>query len=468
MSFAIIQNFFEIKHIKALSLTILFLEDIYCLRYLKCESEEQEIDQYFLDMNQRDFQEIYRKLFELIYISNFFLAPAEIITFLWSLESRTLKINFIGIYVIISFGIRQYLFWMAGLFKLYHIWNRIGFTQAFIQEIIITSLNYLTCFTIFIYNLRLEYFIQLYLIFNMFLVHSYYRSIRNRAIYSEMYFLIYPLIIKMLCHVDVEGSIILQNYRSIGSLTLNKTIKFSIMQKLVLYLFYFYNLKYSADIDYYQYFQLLFAIISITIQILRFGCNIDIINFRNPYKIEIDNLQDLKRNISEYENQKNQSFYKNLETVEIYIQIQDFSNQSELVNCLFCAFGKSEINSSSYERKYQSKYFQKIKIQDYLIANSIEIGLKNYKILPQIVELEAYIYSNNSIQLTKQLFENNCILQLFYIEVDYFQDIPSINSYNKYVIQVQATLMQIIAYNKTISIEQIFNPKIIFYDMYDQ
>ncbi|KAL4446861.1 hypothetical protein ABPG74_014833 [Tetrahymena malaccensis] len=475
-SFIFLVKFFEIKYSKAFSLVVFFLEDIYYFRGLKYESQEEEIEDNDIQlnilngMNGEDFQTKYTKLFKLLLLSNNILIPAKIITFLWSVDNETLKTNFIGIYVIISFAIDQYIFWMDGLFYLNYLIHidAYGLPQVFIQETLITSLHFLACVTIFSQNLRLEYFILLYLVFNLFLMYSYYRSIRNRAIYCQMYFLIYALMIKMLCHVDVECKIVIQNYESIGSLTLNKTMKFSIMQKLVLYLFYLYNIQHTTKIDYYQLGLLILAITSIIVQIFRFCCNIDILNYRNPYKIEIDNLYDLKRNISEYENQQNQSFYKNLETVEIYIQIQDFANQSELVNCLFCAFGKSEINSSNYQRKnlQQSKYFQKIKILDHLIAKNFETGIQNCKILPQIVQLEAFLTINNSIQLTKKLFENNCFVKLFNIDFDYGLDMSSINSYNQYVLSILNTQMQIIAYNKNISIEQTFNPQIIFYDIY--
>ncbi|KAL4473606.1 hypothetical protein ABPG74_022470 [Tetrahymena malaccensis] len=283
------------KYSKAFSLVVFFLEDIYQFRGLY-QQQEQEIEDnntqlHILNgMNGEDFQKEYSRLFDILLASNLILIPPKIITFVWSVDNETLKTNFIGIYVIISFAID---FWMDEHF--------------FLDDLI---------------------------------------------------------------HINAYG-------------------------------------------------------------------------LPNPYKIEIDNLYDLKRNISEYENQKNQSFYKNLETVEIYIQIQDFANQSELVNCLFCAFGKSEINSSSYQRKYlqQSKYFQKIIILDYLIANNFETGTQNCKILPQIVQLEAFITHKDSIQLTKKLFDGNCLVKLFNLDLDNGQDMSSINSYNQYVLSIQNTLM---------------------------
>ncbi|EAR92483.3 transmembrane protein, putative (macronuclear) [Tetrahymena thermophila SB210] len=468
---------FQIKWIKALCLVSFFLEDIYYFRGLKYELEEQQNEEIIIyqnllnGINEEDFQTKYAKLFKLLLLSNNILIPAKIISFIWSIDNETLETNFIGLYVIISFAIDQYIFWMDGLFYLNYLihLDAAGLPQVLIQETLITSINFLACVAIFIQNMRLEYFFWLYLIFNMLLIYNYYKSIRSRAIYSQMYFLIYALIIKMLCHVDVECKIVIANYESIGSLTLNKTIKFSIIQKLVLYLFFSLNLYQSNKINYYQQGLIILAITTIAVQVIRFCCNIDILNFRNPYKIEIDNFYDLKRCMVEYENQSNQNgFYKNLQTVEIYIAYEDFVNESDLINCLLCAFGKSEINSSAYQRKNlaQSNSYQKIRILNYIHADSFEIGLQNCKILPQIVQLEAYLTHIKQYQFAKCLLQNNCILWLTNLDIDLNQNMSVLWRQNQYILQILTTQMQIIAYNQNISIEQTFNPQIIFYDIY--
>ncbi|KAL4503930.1 hypothetical protein ABPG72_022560 [Tetrahymena utriculariae] len=468
-------KFFAIKYSKAFCLVTLFLEDIYYFRGLKYEQEEQDdgdinIQQNLINgMNEEDFQTKYTKLFKLLLLSNNILIPAKIIAYIWSVDNETLYTNIFGIYVIISFAIDQYIFWMDGLFYLNYLIHidAIGLPKILIQETLNTAMNFFACVNIFTYNLRLKYFIWLYLIFNLFLVHSYYRSIRNRAIYSQMYFLIIALIIKMLCHVDVECKIVLQNYESIGSLTLNKTMKFSIIQKLVLFLFFIHNLQITTKLNNCHIGLLLIALTSITVQVFRFCYDIDILNFRNPYKIEIDNIYDLKRCITEYET--NQSgYYKNLQTVDIYIAQEEFVNESDLVNCLFCAFGKSEINSSTYRRKNlgSSKNIQKVKILNYVRADSFQIGLKNCKILPQIVQLEAFFTFTNQMQLARCLFDNNCILHVVNLDFDQGQNMSVIESINQYFLQILTTQMQIKAFHENVSIEQTFNPQIIFYDIY--
>ncbi|KAL4449698.1 hypothetical protein ABPG74_007521 [Tetrahymena malaccensis] len=283
------------------------------------------------------------------------------------------------------------------------------------------------------------------------------------------------LVIKQLMYIDVEIRIPIQNYISVGSLTINQTIKYSLSQKSFLLVVYLINLYFSKQISFKQYFTLSLALLSIVFQAGRLFYYLDIIHINNPFKLEIDNVYDLKRymNLYQVQSQSNKkSFFQNLKVIQIFIRQEHFLDQKDFIQCLFCSFGNLEIQSQSYQRKYinNSIHFQSVKIPNTISANTFKEGLCNQKILPSIAQLEIPAKKITDFEhIIRFLYKNNILLKIENLDLTFFIDkkMNMIRNYNHYVRTVQRAIMLFVAFTKQISSEQTFNPKIIFYDIFE-
>ncbi|KAL4472539.1 hypothetical protein ABPG74_018488 [Tetrahymena malaccensis] len=167
---------------------------------------------------------------------------------------------------------------------------------------------------------------------------------------------------------------------------------------------------------------------------------------------EIDNEYDLKKLIQQYESESallQQSFFKNLQRVYIYISYEQFTKKYDLISCLFSAFGKAEILSNEYGRKYlkKSSQFQKVFISADIDHEALERGLERVQQNDLIIKLKDSIKKYNvryCAQSNEYLVRNN-------------------NQVNK----IEKEIMKILVFNQNIAIFQAFNPKIIYYDLYE-
>ncbi|KAL4438440.1 hypothetical protein ABPG74_009479 [Tetrahymena malaccensis] len=142
---------------------------------------------------------------------------------------------------------------------------------------------------------------------------------------------------------------------------------------------------------------------------------IDILNIKHPYFIEIDNMYNFKKLIQKYES-------------ESTLSCEQFKNKSDLISCLFSAFGKAEISSLQYFRVNQKKnQFQKVIILEDIDHENLESGLKRKQILPQIRKFQAKSDFSKK-QIVEFLQQNNLIIQLKDLNHSYY--IPPIQFNN--------------------------------------
>ncbi|KAL4445508.1 hypothetical protein ABPG74_004582 [Tetrahymena malaccensis] len=477
----------KIEPNRSLSISFLFFEDsIYYQVLTDTEDEYTEDSQEERISLRVDCKEFLISLL----ICNFFTWPIKVITYIWALDQQYYGSSFISACSIISLGLDLLYLFTSDLEGQVDI-NQIDPPQRF--DIIMTvysliiSLKFFACVEMFIQNWNLNYFKWIYFFINILMLPLYQHQIRNKINYTLMYerykdedVLGIKLGWMLFFHIDVFFPIFSPS-TSIIIKTFSETRKFSIIQKTVLLSFYLLHLKQSEEITNYQYFLLVLGLISILIQIIAWCIYIDILNIKHPYSIEIDNLYTLKKLIQQYERESalsQKSFFKNLQIVYIYIRYEEFKKKSDLISCLFSAFGKAEICSHQYQRKYlKQSYFQKVTIAGDIDHENLESGLKRKQILPQIRKFKTNLHFSKKQLIVEFLQQNNLIIQLkdlnhrYYIPPIQFNNIEQsmdvVTRNNIQVKYIEVTVMQILVFNYYISKVQAFNPKILYYDMYE-
>ncbi|EWS73810.1 hypothetical protein TTHERM_000346912 (macronuclear) [Tetrahymena thermophila SB210] len=240
-------------------------------------------------------------------------------------------------------------------------------------------------------------------------------------------------------------------------------------------MFFLIKLYLSKQITLNSYFALSLALLSISIQAGRLFYYLDIININNPFQLEIDNVYDLKKYMNLYSlssNSQNRKFFQNIQTIKIFIRQEHYLDQKDLIKCLFCSFGTLEIKSQSYQRTFiiNSNQFQSVKIQEPVNAKLFQEGFRYQKILPSIAQFEIPANKISDFENIIQFFyQSNIFIKIINLDITFFIDKKNtkIKNYNQYVKVIQRTIIQFMIFTKHMSLEQIFNPKIIFYDIFE-
>ncbi|KAL4473607.1 hypothetical protein ABPG74_022471 [Tetrahymena malaccensis] len=450
-----------------------YSEEIYFFYRLQIGQNQQNNLNQGLIQNQ---QLNYYYLFYLVQFNSIIFISTKVLIYLALNHNETLEQEVFCLWLIFSVGVDLFFCWMDGLFPLSYLFsiNYPDLPNILIKQSLQASFNFMACITVLAECYKIPKFLLFYAIYNIILVICYYQSIRNRAEYMQQKSL-ETLIIKFLFHSDVEAKFFVEGVQFLGCITLNQTIKFSIMQKCFLLISYTYYLAIQGQITSYQYFCLFLIIMSPIFQFIKFLQYIDWSNTKNPYQIEIDNFYDLKKHIQMYEEVKNKQFqyFKNLKLVNIYINPNQFVNDSDILVTLFLSFGTSEIRSKFYSRQFleQSQYYQKIKLNTEIQVNGLEIALQNCQILPQIKLLETKVNRNVDFYKIISLFLKKSILLKieniqFGIQEDLNANLIQIN--NNCFYQTNITCLQALVFREYISEQQIYNPHIIFYDLFEE
>ncbi|KAL4503931.1 hypothetical protein ABPG72_022561 [Tetrahymena utriculariae] len=456
-------------------LILTYSEDIYIFCRLQINQNQQNNLNQGLILN---FQQNYNNLFYHVHFNSIIFAPTKVLIYLTLNDSKILQQQLFCLWLIFSLGVDLFFCWMEGLFSLSYLFrtNYPDLANILITNSLSASFNFMACVTVLAECQKIQSFLQFYAKYNIILAFYYYKSIKNRVEYMQLQnALERNLIIKFFFHIDVETKIHLEGVQFLGCITLNQSTKFSLMQKGFLLVSYIYCLMKLDQVTSYQYFCLCLIVMSPILQFFKLVQFMDLRNSKNPYQIEIDNFYDLKKYIQLYEQESQNNkflYFKNLKLVIIYINPNQYVNHSDLLVSLFLSFGTSEICSRFYSRQLleQSQFYQKIKLNTEISANGLEITIKNSQILPQIKLLETKVKQNvDFYKIISLLLKNNILLKIENIEqgIQENLNINLIEINNKCFDQTNITHLQALVFNAFISDQQIYNPLIIFYDLYE-